>query len=74
MVPRFNFAIRVALTFGGVQKGDGRDWPVIWSSGPRCSCCGLGPLDVIKVGAEFAALLNGCPTITDQVIDGIPEK
>ncbi len=74
VVHALNFAIRVALTFGGVQKGDRERLAGYLVKRPKVFVLQLGPLDAIKVGAEFAALLNGSPTITDQVIDGIPEK
>jgi acetyl-CoA synthase len=74
VVHALNFAIRVALTFGGVQKGDRERLAGYLVKRPKVFVLQLGPIDAIKAGAEFAALLNGAPTITDQEIEGIPDK
>ncbi|MDD1743431.1 MAG: CO dehydrogenase/CO-methylating acetyl-CoA synthase complex subunit beta, partial [Methanomassiliicoccales archaeon] len=74
VVHALNFAIRVALTFGGVQKGDRERLAGYLIKRPKVFVLQLGPMDAIKIAAEFAALLNGSPTITDQEIEGIPDK
>jgi acetyl-CoA synthase len=74
VVHALNFAIRVALTFGGVQKGDRERLAGYLVKRPKVFVLQLGPMDAIKVASEFAALLNGSPTITDQEIEGIPDK
>ena len=74
VVHALNFAIRVALTFGGVQKGDRERLAGYLVKRPKVFVLQLGPIDAIKAGAEFAALLNGAPTITDQEVKGIPDK
>ncbi len=74
VVHALNFAIRVALTFGGVQKGDRERLAGYLVKRPKVFVLQLGPIDAIKAGAEFAALLNGAPTITDQDVEGIPDK
>jgi carbon-monoxide dehydrogenase catalytic subunit/CO dehydrogenase/CO-methylating acetyl-CoA synthase complex beta subunit len=69
-----NFAIRAALTFGGVQRGDRERLQNYLAKRPKVFVLQLGPIDAIKAAAEFAVMLNGSPTITDQPIEAIPEK
>ncbi len=69
-----NFAIRAALSFGGIQKGDREGLYNYLSKRPKVFVLQLGPLDCIKVAAEFAVMFNGSPTITDQDIEPIPDK
>jgi acetyl-CoA synthase len=69
-----NFAIRAALSFGGVSKGDREGLLGYLSKRPKVFVLQLGPLDFIKVAAEFAVMFNGSPTITDQDVEPIPDK
>jgi acetyl-CoA synthase len=69
-----NFAIRAALAFGGVQRGDRENLYRYLSKRPKVFVLQMGPLDHIKVAAEFAVLFNASPTITDQDVEGIAEK
>jgi acetyl-CoA synthase len=69
-----NFAIRAALSFGGIQKGDRQGLYNYLSKRPKVFVLQLGPLDHIKVAAEFAVMFNGSPTITDQDVEPIPDK
>ncbi|MCJ7488665.1 MAG: hypothetical protein MUO87_00755, partial [Thermoplasmata archaeon] len=69
-----NFAIRAALSFGGVQKGDREGLYNYLVKRPKVFVLQLGPLDHIKVAAEFAVMFNGSPTITDQDVEPIPDK
>ena len=69
-----NFAIRAALSFGGIQKGDREGLYNYLSKRPKVFVLQLGPLDCIKVAAEFAVMFNGSPTITDQDVEPIPDK
>ncbi|HXZ23754.1 MAG TPA: acetyl-CoA decarbonylase/synthase complex subunit alpha/beta, partial [Methanomassiliicoccales archaeon] len=69
-----NFAIRAALTFGNVQKGDRERIGRYLAMRPKVFVLQLGPIDAIKAAAEFAVLLNGSPTITDQPIEPVPER
>lgn len=69
-----NFAIRAALSFGGVQRGDREGLYKYLSKRPKVFVLQLGPLDYIKVAAEFAVMFNGSPTITDQDVEPIPDK
>jgi acetyl-CoA synthase len=69
-----NFAIRAALSFGGVQRGDRERLYNYLSKRPKVFVLQLGPLDNIKVAAEFAVMFNGSPTITDQDVEEIPGK
>ena len=54
-----NFAIRAALSFGGIQKGDREGLLNYLSKRPKVFVLQLGPLDFIKVAAEFAVMFNG---------------
>jgi len=69
-----NFAIRAALSFGGIQKGDRQGLSNYLSKRPKVFVLQLGPLDCIKVAAEFAVMFNGSPTITDQDVEPVPDK
>ena len=69
-----NFAIRAALSFGGIQRGDRQGLYNYLSKRPKVFVLQLGPLDYIKVAAEFAVMFNGSPTITDQDVEAIPDK
>jgi len=69
-----NFAIRAALSFGGIQRGDRERLYNYLSKRPKVFVLQLGPLDDIKVAAEFAVMFNGSPTITDQDVEEIPGK
>lgn len=69
-----SFAIRAALTFGGVQRGDREGLYNYLRRRPKVVVIQLGPLDHVKVAAEFAVLFNGSPTITDQDVEEIPGK
>lgn len=69
-----NFAIRAALAFGGIKRGDRENLYKYLSKRPKVFVLQMGPLDHIKVAAEFAVLFNGSPTITDQDVEAIPDK
>ncbi|MEE9115292.1 MAG: acetyl-CoA decarbonylase/synthase complex subunit alpha/beta, partial [Thermoplasmata archaeon] len=69
-----SFAIRAALAFGGVQRGDREGIYNYLSKRPKVVIIQLGPIDQIKAAAEFAVLFNGSPTITDQDVEEIPGK
>jgi len=69
-----NFAIRAALSFGGVQRGDRERLHKYLSNRPKVFVLQLGPMDHIKAAAEFAVMFNGSPTITDQDLEEIPDK
>jgi carbon-monoxide dehydrogenase catalytic subunit/CO dehydrogenase/CO-methylating acetyl-CoA synthase complex beta subunit len=68
-----NFAIRAALSFGGVQRGDRERLYKYLSKRPKVFVLQMGPIDHIKAAAEFAVMFNGSPTITDQDVDEIPD-
>ncbi|MCU0861366.1 MAG: acetyl-CoA decarbonylase/synthase complex subunit alpha/beta, partial [Methanomassiliicoccales archaeon] len=74
VVHGLNFAIRAALTFGNVQKGDRDRLQGYLRKRPKVFALQLGPIDAIKAAAEFAVLLNGSPVITDQDVEAIPDR
>lgn len=61
-----NFAIRAALTFGGLKKGQAKECVEYCKKRVPAFILALGPLDELKVAAAFAALNLGFPVITDQ--------
>jgi acetyl-CoA synthase len=69
-----SFAIRAAMVFGGVKPGDREGIYNYLSKRPKVVVLQLGPLDDIKIAAEFAVLFNGSPTVTDQDVEEIPGK
>ena len=69
-----SFAIRAALAFGGVQRGDREALYNYLSKRPKVVVFQFGPIDQVKAAAEFAVLFNGSPTITDQDVEEIPGK
>ena len=69
-----NFAIRAAMVFGGKAPGDREGIYEYMAKRPKVVVIQLGPLDDIKIAAEFAVLFHGSPTITDQDIEEIPGK
>lgn len=74
IVHALNFAIRAALSFGGVQRGDREGIAAYLAKRPKVFVLEFGPLDPVLAGAAFAAVLNGACIITDQPVEGIPEK
>ena len=69
-----SFAIRAALAFGGIKRGDREGLLKYLKTRPKVVVFQFGPLDQIKVAAEFAVMFNGSPTITDQDVEEIPGK
>ncbi len=69
-----SFAIRASMVYGGKKPGDREGIYEYLSKRPKVVVLQLGPLDDIKVAAEFAVLFNGSPTITDQDVEEIPGK
>jgi acetyl-CoA synthase len=69
-----SFAIRAAVAFGGIQRGDREGIYNYLSKRPKAVVIQLGPIDHVKAAAEFAVLFNGSPTITDQDVEEIPGK
>lgn len=69
-----SFAIRASMVYGGKKPGDREGIYEYLSKRPKVVVVQLGPLDDIKVAAEFAVLFNGSPTITDQDVEEIPGK
>ena len=74
VIHALNFAIRAALSFGGVQRGDRERLAGYMKKRPKVFVLQFGPIDAIKASAEFAVLLNGSPVVTDQLLEGIPER
>jgi acetyl-CoA synthase len=74
IVHALNFAIRAALSFGGVQRGDREGIAAYLAKRPKVFVLEFGPLDAVTAGAAFAAVLNGACIVTDQPVEGIPEK
>ena len=69
-----SFAIRAAMIFAGKAPGDREGIRDYMFKRPKVVVIQLGPLDDVKIAAEFAVLFHGSPTITDQDIEEIPGK
>jgi carbon-monoxide dehydrogenase catalytic subunit/CO dehydrogenase/CO-methylating acetyl-CoA synthase complex beta subunit len=69
-----NFAIRAALSFGGIGRGERERLYTYLTKRPKVFVLQMGPIDHIKAAAEFAVMFNGSPTITDQDVEEIPDK
>jgi len=69
-----SFAIRASMIYGGKTPGDREGIYEYMVKRPKVVVIQLGPLDDIKIAAEFAVLFHGSPTITDQDIEEIPGK
>jgi acetyl-CoA synthase len=74
IVHALNFAIRAALSFGGVQRGDREGIAAYLAKRPKVLVLEFGPIDPVLAGAAMAAVLNGASIVTDQDVEGIPEK
>jgi CO dehydrogenase/acetyl-CoA synthase beta subunit/intein/homing endonuclease len=74
IVHALNFAIRAGLSFGGVPRGDRGGLSAYLAKRPKVFVLEFGPLDPILAGAAMAAVLNGASIVTDQSVEGIPDK
>ncbi len=59
IVHALNFAIRAALSFGGMQRGDREGIASYLAKRPKVIVLQYGPLDPMLAGAAMAAMLNG---------------
>jgi acetyl-CoA synthase len=66
-----NFAIRVALTFGGRKKGQRDECLAYCRERVNAFVIALGALDELKVASAAAALTLGCPIIADTDVPEI---
>lgn len=74
IVHALNFAIRAALSFGAISRGDRENLAAYLAKRPKVFVLAFGPLDPVLAASGLAALLNGAPVITDQNVEGIPDK
>lgn len=74
VVHALNFAVRAALSFGGVQRGDRERLQAFLLKRVKAFVLQFGTIDEITAGTAFAALLHGIPIVTDQPVEGVPEK
>ncbi len=74
VVHALNFAVRAALSFGAVQRGDRDRLQAFLTKRLKAFVLHFGPIDDITAGAAFAALLHGIPIVTDQNVEGVPDK
>jgi CO dehydrogenase/CO-methylating acetyl-CoA synthase complex beta subunit len=73
IVHALNFAIRGALSFGGVQRGDRETLRDYLSKRPKTFVLHFGPLDDIMAAVGLAAIFNCAPVLTDQEVEDIPD-
>jgi len=74
IVHALNFAIRAGLSFGGIQRGDREGIASYLAKRPKIVVLEYGSLDPVLAGAAMAAVLNGATIVTDQPVEGVPEK
>lgn len=65
-VHALNFAVRAALTFGGVQAGDRGRLKEYLSKRPKVVVIHTGRLTCLDAGFAFAALLHSASIVSDQ--------
>ncbi len=71
-VHALNFAIRAALSFGGVQRGDRERLSTYLAKRPKVFALQYGTLDAVTVSAGAAVMLNHIPIISTEDVDEIP--
>lgn len=69
-----NFAIRAALTFGGVPAGDRIRLSKYLAKRPKVIIIQTGPLNCLDAAFAFAALMHSASIVTDQDLPEIPKK
>jgi acetyl-CoA synthase len=67
-----NFAIRAALSFGGVQRGDRERLSAYLAKRPKVFALQYGPMDAVTASAGAAVMLNRIPIISTEDADTIP--
>lgn len=71
VVYALNFALRAALTFGGLKKGQRSECLAYCKERVNACVIALGALDELKVANAAAALVLGCPVIADTDVPEI---
>ncbi|QLH75637.1 MAG: CO dehydrogenase/CO-methylating acetyl-CoA synthase complex subunit beta [Methanomassiliicoccales archaeon] len=74
VVHALNFAVRAALSFGGVQRGDRDRLQGYLAKRVKAFVLAFGEIDDMTAAAAFASLLHGIPVITDQNVEGVPDR
>lgn len=72
-VHALNFAVRAALTFGGVQAGDADRLKDYLSKRPKVFVIHTGKLTCLDAAFAFAALIHSACVVSDQTIPEIPK-
>jgi len=72
-VQALNFAVRAALTFGGVQAGDAERLKDYLSKRPKVILMYTGPISNLDAAFAFAALKHSVVIVTDQDLPRIPK-
>lgn len=72
-VHALNFAVRAALTFGGVQAGDRERLKEYLSRRPKVVVVQTGPLTCLDAAFAFAALMHSASIVSDQDLPEIPK-
>lgn len=73
-VHAINFAIRAALTFGGVPAGDRTRLSKYLAKRPKVVILQTGPLSCLDAAFAFAALMHSASIVTDQDLPEIPKR
>ena len=72
-VHALNFAVRAALTFGGVPAGDAERLGNYLSKRPKAIIMHTGPLTCLDAAFAFAALKHSIVIVTDRDLPRIPK-
>lgn len=73
IVHALNFAVRAALTFGGVEAGDRSRLGKYLAKRPKVAVLQTGPITKLEAAIAFAALLHGAVIVTDLDLPEIPK-
>lgn len=68
LIHAINFVARVAVSFGGIKKGDAKGLLDYTKKRAPVFVISMGELDPLKISALSAAMKLGIPVVTDQVV------
>ncbi|WP_400259911.1 acetyl-CoA decarbonylase/synthase complex subunit alpha/beta [Candidatus Methanomassiliicoccus intestinalis] len=67
-----NFAIRAALSFGAIARGERTELSDYLSKRPKVFVISFGPIDEITAALAMAAIINKAVVVSDQDVEEIP--
>ncbi len=72
VIHAINFAVRAALSFGGIGPGDADRLKSYMAKRPKVFVYHMGPVDALSAAAAFAAIAHGALVIADMEVEIIP--